>query len=517
MGGACGSSSKSSGSKSNSSVRGKFSDRENSILETKHRMHQRFLSDSYKTSIKLDSPWAHITSNENINLVYEPLEQVGEGFTGKVYRAGLKGYPKRQFAIKSIRKSINTDKAFKYFRGEVEMLKELDHPHIVRFFECYQDSDNFYLVVELCLGLDLVKIVEKTRGLNEFQAKRFFHQALLAVNYLHSVGIAHRDIKLDNFLLSTADERTASLKLIDFGFAKNFREGDLYSQVGTPWYVAPEVLAKNASYSPLCDNWSLGVMLYIMIFAEPPFKGRNNSEIFTQVKEKEIDYTHYKFKLFDPEVIVLMRGLLAKNPSERLTLSEALQSSWFNSIIVELHQNWDSGTIKHVISRLKGAKIYSRFKREVVKIMVKIFHDSKELREAENLFYCCDYLNNGIITPMEVEHLLSEGKEPCKEETIKKIIDNLYLRTKDVVTFSEFVAGVVSKSFFTDHLRLKITFDRFDIDHSGYITEENIMGCFQRFGYSLSENTVKQLIADFDIYKDGVISYEEFVKVMKKD
>ena len=149
--------------------------------------------------------------------------------------------------------------------------------------------------------------------------------------------------------------------------------------------------------------------------------------------------------------------------------------------------------------------------------MVKIFHDSKELKEAEHLFYCCDYLNNGIITPMELDHLFAEAKMSATPESTKQIIDNLFLKSLNVITYSEFIAGAVSRSFFTDHLRMKITFDRFDIDHSGYITEENIKGCFGRFGYNLSEATTKALIADFDLYKDGVISYEEFVKVMKKD
>ena len=101
------------------------------------------------------------------------------------------------------------------------------------------------------------------------------------------------------------------------------------------------------------------------------------------------------------------------------------------------------------------------------------------------------------------------------DQEVKSIIDNLYLRVPHVITFSEFTAGGLSKSFFTDHLKLKLTFERFDIDHSGYITEDNIKGCFERFGYTISLSTVKSMIADFDLYKDGVISYEEFVRVMK--
>ena len=136
----------------------------------------------------------------------------------------------------------------------------------------------------MCEGGDLVSLVEKKNGLSENLCKKFFWQAAIAVNYLHYFGIAHRDIKLDNFLLTSADPEQSDLKLIDFGFACHYRTKKLSSTVGTPYYVAPEVLGKK--YSKECDVWSLGVLLYMMVFAEPPFKGKNNHQIFEQIRTK---------------------------------------------------------------------------------------------------------------------------------------------------------------------------------------------------------------------------------------
>jgi calcium-dependent protein kinase len=489
------------------------------VLESKKQLQKRWSSLTRDPlEIKLESDWSSSCSNENISSVYETIGLIGEGFTSKVVKARLRGYPKKMFAIKSIKKSFYSNSNSKYFEEEVNILKELDHPNIVRFFECYQDTTHYHLVLELCEGRSLVKPVEATKGLSEEMAKRLFFQAAYAVNYLHQVGATHRDIKLDNFLFSKADNHDiGNLKLIDFGFSKNFRSHALSSHVGTSWYIAPEILSRQSSYTYACDNWSLGVMLYLMLFAEPPFKGHNNEEIFKKIREREIDFLHRKFSGISQEAVIILNGLLCKNPASRLTLPEVLQSSWFHPVVLEIHQGFGPDLARHVISKLKACKARSKFKREVYKTMVKIFSDNREIKEKVTMFYCCDYLNNGIITQLELEHLFKDaGLKPAPGE-IKSMVDTLFLKTEDVITYSEFLAGMVNKDFFVDRLRLKLAFDRFDVDHSGVITEDNIARCYNRFGYQLGCEPIKEMIADFDIEKNGVISFDEFSKKMSKD
>ena len=224
MGAACGSNSQKSVGAKGSSDPGTLSYSDTKLLESKRSFQKRF-SDQFKNSslVVLDAPWRSSTSREDIDQLYKFTEVIGEGFSGKVTKAMLRTYPKKMYAVKSIRKSTNSDKQARYFRTELDILKRLDHPNIVQFFECYQDQKHFHLVLELYEGNDLVKLVETRRGLPEHLLKKFFFQAVYAINYLHYVGIVHRDIKLDNFLLSTRDEDSANLKLIDFGFARSFR------------------------------------------------------------------------------------------------------------------------------------------------------------------------------------------------------------------------------------------------------------------------------------------------------
>src|SRR3990167_9183353 len=327
MGAVCGSNSQKSVSNKSTSDPTTMSYNDSRLLESKRSFQQKF-SDQFKNSsiVVLDTPWRSSTSREDIEQLYKFTDVVGEGFSGKVSKATLRSHPKKHYAIKSIRKSVNSDKQARYFKTELDILKRLDHPNIVQFYECYQDQKHFHLVLELCEGNDLVRLVESRRGLPESMLKKFFFQAVYAINYLHHVGIVHRDIKLDNFLLTTKDEDTADLKLIDFGFARSYRDYQLTSQVGTPWYVSPEVIKKAVPYSEKCDNWSLGVLLYMMMFAEPPFKGRSNGEVFLNIKEEHIDFSQAKFQPFAPGLIAILSGLLTKEPSQRLSLSQVLQS-----------------------------------------------------------------------------------------------------------------------------------------------------------------------------------------------
>lgn len=334
----------------------------------------------------LDSPWNLSAASENIHKVYEVINFLEAGSLGKVSKARLSSDPKMHFAIKSIKKTPNSDKSLKFFKAEADLLKEADHPNIVRFYECYQDSQYYHMVLELFDGPNLVSVVEKAADLTELMVKRLFYQALLAINYLHLAGVVHRDIKLDNFVLSSKNLRDCRLVLIDFGYSKRISQGALQTQLGTPWYIAPEILEPTKPYTDACDVWSLGVVLYMMLLAEPPFKGRNNAGIFKQILGKSIDYSDNKFSLLSPDCLRLLQQMLVKDPDRRISLQHALMSPWFHQPIIELHKNWDQRALKRTVKKLLSVKAQPAFKREVLKIMVKLFSDSPEVRDATESF-----------------------------------------------------------------------------------------------------------------------------------
>jgi calcium-dependent protein kinase len=163
-------------------------------------------------------------------------------------------------------------------------MKDVDHPNIIKIYETYMDKFYFHFVIEFCDGGDLYeKLINKSK-FNEKESAIIIEQVLSALNHCHYKNICHRDLKPENIVFAkkskhpreldlTNDE--AVIKIIDFGLAKFISEGNsLKSKVGTPYYVAPEVL--EGSYDYRCDNWSVGVITYTMLCGYPPFFGENH-------------------------------------------------------------------------------------------------------------------------------------------------------------------------------------------------------------------------------------------------
>ena len=489
-------------------------------LESKREYQRRYSDKSAKLDFAvavLPENWEPAASKEDINLYYQFESLMGQGYTSKVKRASLKSCPSLEFAVKTISKALPDDKEGKYYKAEMNILKFLDHPNIVRFFESYQDKHNYHLVVELCTGRDLVSFVEKRKGLSEELAKGLFYQACYAVNYLQHLGVCHRDIKLDNFLLVSHEEKHPRLKLIDFGFAQYYKDRKLTTLVGTPWYVAPEILDKSKPYTFKCDNWSLGVMLYMMLFARPPFKGRNHTELYAQISNKDIDYSDPQFSKLSSELVKILKGLLCKDPSKRLTLPQVLQSHWFDSSILQLHQTWDQEQMLSVIQKLREKKRLSKFENHIRQLVVKYFSDSEEVAEAARLFSCCDSLSNGILTKTEIMSLFEKAKLQTSTEEVREIIERMSLDRRQLVTFSEFLIAVIDQSFFNDPLKAKTVFDKFDLDNSGFITPKKIRKTFEKLGYSITEEASKSLLQDLDTEKTGTISYQTFCSKLGVD
>ncbi len=459
-------------------------------------------------SFELSNPWRSASANEDITKVYVIEKKLGQGYVGVVKKATLRSDPSKVFAIKSLHKKRLTKSNWNYVKREMDIFRETDCTYIVQFFECYQDDHYLHFVMEMCEGGDLVTLVERRNGLSEELAKRFFWQAATAVNYLHFFGIAHRDIKLDNFLLTNNYVEDSDLKLIDFGFAVPFRGHKLNSTVGTPFYVAPEVLAKN--YSKECDVWSLGVLLYMMVMAEPPFKGKTNQEIFDQIQGKVLRFDGPRWAKLSPDLPKLLSGLLTRDPKKRLTIREALQSPWMQSTFVDYQKRWLPYLTPDILNSMRRITRMSPFQAEVMKLIVKIFHDYDDMIIRAKVFCLIDFFSNGVIEKQELQQIFIEHGMKVTEEETEAIIQRTFVRVEGVITYTEFLAATLDKKYFTKDEYIKPAFERIDIDQSGTITLDNIQGCFERFGYMLDYNTLHSFMNEFDSAKDGYISYSEF-------
>jgi len=268
-------------------------------------------------------------------IIFEPLEdyyilgdEIGKGGFSIVYQAERKKDHK-EFAVKCIKKDMVEGEDIKLLRREVQIMKKLDHPNILKLFEVYEDDKQFFLVMELVKGKELFdKIVE--RGMySERDASNIIYQVVSAVDYLHQNGIAHRDLKPEN-LLSAGEGENEIIKIADFGFSKSFAGDDaekLMTSCGSPGYVAPEILTAE-SYDKSVDMWSVGVIIYILLSGYPPFYADSAPALFKKIMDVKYDFDDSVWDDISDSAKDLIRNLLVKEPSKRFTAKQCLQHPW---------------------------------------------------------------------------------------------------------------------------------------------------------------------------------------------
>ncbi|CAN0210506.1 unnamed protein product, partial [Discosporangium mesarthrocarpum] len=256
--------------------------------------------------------------------------QLGHGHYGVVRRCWDKE-TREGYAIKTIKK--NKVSRIESLRREIEILRCVDHPCIIKLYDVYEDERFIHLVTELCTGGELFdRIIQKTESeeghYSEKDAKVVVSNILSGIEYCHNVhNICHRDLKPENFLFKRPDSDT-EIKIIDFGLSRfEDQQTAMTTRVGTPYYIAPEVLSRK--YDKACDLWSIGVITYIILAGYPPFYGESDQEIFASVRQGFFEFPSPEWDTISDEAKGFISSLLKKDPAARLTASQALMHPWF--------------------------------------------------------------------------------------------------------------------------------------------------------------------------------------------
>ena len=250
---------------------------------------------------------------------------IGKGAFGKV-NLGLNLLTGRIVAIKSFNKqNIISEISKRKILYETNLMRNLHHKSIVKILETFESEKYILIIMEYISGGNLQNFVKKRRKLTEKTAKILFKQIIEGIQYIHSQGIVHRDIKLENILLDLNN----NIKICDFGVGKIIKpESTLYDQCGTPVYMAPEII-KNAGYKGFpVDIWSSGVALYIMLTGNIPFNRGKIHDLQYNIVNKDIN----PIEGISNEAKNLIEGLLNKDPNKRLTAEDILNHPWLNNI-----------------------------------------------------------------------------------------------------------------------------------------------------------------------------------------
>ncbi|CAE7305452.1 CPK1 [Symbiodinium necroappetens] len=431
---------------------------------------------------------------------------LGSGYNGVVNMATSIGLDDDQkFAVKAFKiGKLKRDKKAQ-LESEVGIYLCMDHPHITRLFDVYEADDYLYLVMECMEGGELFDRVTTLKKFGERDAADAVSQMLLALNYIHSHGIVHRDLKLENFLYES--KTSNHLKLIDFGFSKVWDPNiKMHVSCGTLAYVAPEVLKKD--YTSQCDIWSLGVITFVLLSGYMPFSGSES------VQTKNIASGNYilkpeRWSSVSIEGRQFVKGVLEVNPQKRMTAATALQHPWIKNRhdLVPWKDVDDS-----VVEALRKFGHASKFRRACMEMMA--WSLSKEERaQVRESFIALDHSQQGTIKMRDLKQVMQEKFNVSEGET-KQVFDALDSNHDEEIHYSDFLAAMVSTRIsLHDHL-LKATFKKFDVDSSGYITCSNLK---EVLGETWEGEQVEKLLAEADILKDNRISYQEFKSYLRGD
>jgi calcium/calmodulin-dependent protein kinase I len=246
------------------------------------------------------------------------------------------GNANSKVAIKCIGKQKMDPDDIVALKREVNILKEVNHPHIVNIIEFFEDNAYFYMVTEKMSGGELFdRIVDKT-VYTEADARDLVKLLTSTILHLHKKHIVHRDLKPENLLLQDHQD-DAHIKIADFGLAMVHTKSDapMMQPCGSPGYVAPEIIADPpVGYDKSVDIWSIGVITYILLCGYPPFQADDQDELFDQIRAGSYTFDDEDWSQVSPEAISFIESTLVVNPKKRSTAEELLQHEWMTSTSV---------------------------------------------------------------------------------------------------------------------------------------------------------------------------------------
>lgn len=314
----------------------------------------------------------------------------------------------RRVAIKSISKAkVKGDIVL--LKRELEVMRLIDHPNLIKYYEAFEDGKYLHIVMELCSGGDLLEKLSTEGFIDEGQVRIIMRKLMLAVHHLHQVNICHRDLKPDNFLFA-AKTPGAEIKIIDFGMSiKKPELQQMSSFVGTPYYLAPEVIAGN--YGPECDVWSLGVVMFVLLSGQQPFTGDTLTEIMQKITHADYDFDDEVWKPVSFEAKELISQMLIVRPSKRISLPGSIGHAWFKEVAAP-------PLSRTVLASLQQYKAPKKLQQEVMKIMIK-FLSAEEIEELKHTFLETDRTHCGFITPADIEAAMRSAGLDLPSEEVK--------------------------------------------------------------------------------------------------
>ena len=449
---------------------------------------------------------------------YKIIKRLGDGSYGTVYSV-VNNQTGMSAAMKKIEKVKENEIDDLEIKNEIDILKKLDHPNIVKIYEFYDTLTDFFIVTEYCKRGELYGYIKNYYSENQLAV--LFYQVFSGLSYLHERHILHRDLKLENIMISDIEEDIKTkenyfwIKIIDFGTAKIFKKNkNEKAVVGSSYYIAPEVLKQK--YNEKCDTWSVGVILYMLIVGRAPFDGKNDDEIIESIKIGVYNNKHPKLLSRSKEVQNLVSCLLERKINKRLSALDALNHPFFTKFNGRaLFSNFNESEIQSYIDNLLNYKFQSKFQQLVLAFVVHNIPQSNETRIILKLFRYFNTKGNCKLTKEELIIGLYKFRD---KNIVNESIDDIFLMldgdNNGYIEYEEFLRACIDKNTVLNNENLQYAFKFLDIDNSGILTVDKIMKVFVKKGNQTLKDIFKHSIEEVDKDNDGIINFNDFRELM---
>ncbi|KAM9824929.1 serine/threonine-protein kinase 33 isoform 2-T3 [Syngnathus typhle] len=280
-----------------------------------------------------DVPHIRLIGDGDVEDIYIFGKKLGHGTYGVVYEA-THIRTQTKWAIKTVCKAEPGSTKIKMLEQEIKILKQVNHPHILRLVEIYETAQMTYLITELCVGGELKQVLHQKQFFPEEEARHIIGCLADAITYLHKKNIMHRDLKLENILVKNSlDDYKGKLdiKVADFGLSVKTlgvgSESILSDVCGTPVYMAPEMISQRG-YTHWCDMWSVGVIMYILLCGEPPFVSKSKENRLKEIRTIGVQFSSAIWDTVSDAAKTVVTCLLKENPAYRMSANQLRDNPW---------------------------------------------------------------------------------------------------------------------------------------------------------------------------------------------
>ena len=444
------------------------------------------------------------------NVDYQFGNKIGTGGFAEVRRCVQK-ISGMMRAVKIYNKSLFPEEYLKTggLQHEIEILKKLDHPNLVKVYEYYEDDKSVYITMEFCLGGELFHKISSIQRLTEDSVTEMMRQLFSVVSYIHSKGIVHRDLKPENILIEERGEEL-HLKIADFGNAASInQESKLKGETGTCYYMAPEVIT--GEYSEKCDEWSCGVIMFMLLTGKPPFDGNSDEQIITCVKKGEFSMNCPEMDKVSLDAKDLISKLLVME-AQRISASEALNHSWFAGNRIKKSPRKD--TISAVSKNLRNFRSSFRFKEAMKTFITSQIISSKEIKPLREVFTVIDSDNDGKINKDDLVDYFRQSSATDPEREANQVMSKIDREGKGFIEYSQYIKASIDSHVVMSRKNLALAFNMMDSEKKGFIRAEDLVDSLSESAGDEDVRNWKSVIKEASRKNDGLLNFDDFMKVL---